>query len=297
MKMQTDTKDTTEETAIDSDGFRLEVIIEGRGTPILVIGSARYYQRSFSARLRNHCQLIFVDHRGFAACNRPVSESDFQLEIILADIERVRQILRLDRFVILGHSGHGYMALEYAKRHADRVAGVVMVATGPNHSSDEMAALEAYWQAQASPARKARFQQQMTRLPADIERQPEARFIHYCLRAHARFWYNLEYDAAPLWAGIQTHMACFDHLWGEVFRDLRIEQGLERLQIPVLLALGRDDFAVAPHFRWQPYRPAFAKLTVELFDRCGHNPQLEQAERFDKALLNWLTLLNNDSLR
>lgn len=48
------------------DGFELLYRMEGKGTPVLVVGSAVYYPRLFSPALGEQVQLIFIDHRGFA---------------------------------------------------------------------------------------------------------------------------------------------------------------------------------------------------------------------------------------
>ena len=82
--------------------------------------------------------------------------------------------------------------------------------------------------------------------------------------------------------------AGFDHLWGEVFRDIDITAGLEGLDIPVLLALGRCDYLVAPDHAWDAYRPAFHDLTIRVFENSGHTPQLEEAALFDATLLAFL---------
>ena len=65
----------------------------------------------------------------------------------------------------------------------------------------------------------------------------------------------------------------FDHVWGNVFRDLDITRGLSTFDRPVLLALGRYDFIVAPPCSWDPIRPKFRDLTVRVFEHSGHNPR------------------------
>src|SRR5687768_16942505 len=94
---------------IESDGFKLNCIIEGSGIPALVIGSSVYYARVFPGELRNHLQFIFADHRGFVP--PPVDTNDeslFELPALLSDIERIRKELQLDKFLIIGHSGHAF---------------------------------------------------------------------------------------------------------------------------------------------------------------------------------------------
>ena len=277
-----------ERKTIRSGCYELAYSVEGDGTPALVIGSAVYYPRVFSGELRRSLRLIFADHRGFARLTDDAPPSEYDLGTVLADIDLVRQHLGLDRIVIVGHSGHGYMALEYAKRYPQHVSHVVMIATGPSHSAAHNAATERYWQESVCPERKARLERDLGLLPAEIEAAPEKRFVAFCVRMGARSWYDHTFDAAPLWEGVHVNMPVFDHLWGEAFRNIDVAQGLEQLDVPVFLALGRYDYLVAPYATWDPYRSRFKDLTVRVFERSGHTPQLEESALFDAELLRWL---------
>ena len=97
---------------IPSGPFELAYSSEGEGTPALVIGSAVYYPRVFSQNLRQSLKLIFVDHRGFAQPTGASTASDYTLDVVLDDIDLVRRHLGLEKVIIIGHSGHSYMALE-----------------------------------------------------------------------------------------------------------------------------------------------------------------------------------------
>ncbi len=277
-----------ERGTVRSGPFELGYTVEGEGRPALVIGSSVYYPRTFSAELRRSLRLVFADHRGFA---RPVGEAaatDYELDAVLADMELVRRHLGLERVVVIGHSGHGYMALEYAKRYPEHVTHVVMIATGPSHSAEHTRLADRHWEEAVCPERKAKLERDLRLLPDEIAAAPEKRFITFCIRLGARSWYDPEFDAAPLWEGVRVDMAGIDRLWGEVFRDLDVAAGLEELAAPALLALGRFDYLVAPHFAWEPYRALFRDLTVRVFDRSGHTPQLEESRLFDDELLRWL---------
>lgn len=279
---------------VRSGDFELAYSIEGAAgseaaRPLLVIGSAIYYPRTFSAALRRRLKLVFADHRGFARCRAPaVTAADGAFDIIIEDIERVRAALGLGKITILGHSGHGYMALEYAKRYPQHVSHVVMIGTGPSHSARHAMQIERYWSEAVCPDRKAKLEREMALLPQDIAAAPERRFVAFCLRMGARSWFDHEFDATALWDGVSVNMTIIDHLWGEVFRDIDIAEGLAALDIPVLLALGRSDYLVAPYETWTPYRQLFRDLTVKVFDRSAHTPQLEESALFDAVLLEWL---------
>jgi proline iminopeptidase len=274
---------------IHSGPFELAYSVEGEGTPALVIGSAVYYPRVFSQDLRRSLRLVFADHRGFAQPTGNLAPSDYTLDVVLDDIDLVRRHLGLEKVIIVGHSGHGYMALEYAKRYPKHASHVVMIATGPSHSAAHNAATEQYWQESVCPERKARLDADLAGLPVEIEAAPDRRFITFCVRMGARSWYEHTFDAAPLWEGVHVNMPVFDHLWGEVFRVIDIAQGLDRLDVPVFLGLGRYDYLVAPYATWAPYRERFKDLTLRVFEKSGHTPQFEESALFDAELLQWLS--------
>lgn len=267
---------------IHSGPFELAYSIEGEGKPALVIGSAVYYPRVFSNDLRQSLKLVFADHRGFAQPMGAYTASDYTLDL-------VRRRLGLEKVIIIGHSGHGYMALEYAKRYPQHVSHVVIIATGPSHGAAHQAATEQYWQESVCPERKAKLESDLAGLPAEIEAAPDKRFVAFCVRMGARSWYDHSFDAAPLWGGVHVNMPVFDHLWGEAFRDIDIAQGLEHLDVPVFLGLGRYDYLVAPYATWASYRERFKDLTLRVFEKSGHTPQFEESDLFDAELLQWLS--------
>lgn len=117
--------------SVDVEGATLHFALEGHGTPVLVIGSAIYYPRTFSQQLRRSCRLAFVDLRHFAETEESVSLDSIGLDTYADDIEKLRTAVEFERFVLIGHSHHGNLALEYAKRHPDKVSHLVLIGTPP----------------------------------------------------------------------------------------------------------------------------------------------------------------------
>lgn len=164
---------------INCDGFQLQYIIEGDGKPILVIGSSLYDERVFSAELRRKNKWVFADHRGFGVVpGIKVDNSVFDLVVILDDIDKVRCLLGLKEVVIVGHSGHAFMAIEYAKKYQEFVTGVIITGCGPSNSDQRRKASAEYFERSASLERKTSFEEGMKSLVKKIETEPEKRFIH-----------------------------------------------------------------------------------------------------------------------
>lgn len=274
---------------IQSDKFKLGYAIEGEGKETaLIIGSSIYYPRTFSANLGKHLRLVFVDHRGFAEYTGKVNEQGFALDLILDDIEKVRQELKLGKIIIIGHSGHGFMALEYAKKYQDSVSKVVLIAMGPSNSFENQKLADEYFKTNASSERMAAQNQSLEKLDSDIKANPERRFIAFCIRLGPRSWYDYTFDATFLWNGVKVNMVALDYLWGEVFASIDITKGLEDFNLPVLLVLGKHDYLVAPYYTWDNIKDKFKNLKVKLFDKSSHTPQMEEAEKFDSLLVDFI---------
>lgn len=274
--------------AIQSDGFNLQYIVEGQGRPAIVVGSSLYYARTFSAGLRRNLKLAFMDHRGFAPGNTRTDTVQYAMDLLVDDVERVRQTLDLGRIVIIGHSGHAFMALQYARKYPQHVSHLVMLCCGADYTPAGHAAAERYLADSVCPERKAALAAAMARLPAAIEAAPDKAFIAFCLATAAKSWFDWTFDAAPLWAGIETNMAMFDHVWGKVIPAIDIAALAPALQVPVFLGLGRYDFLVPPAPTWERVRDRFRDLTVRIFERSSHAPMYEEPEAFDRELLAWL---------
>ena len=276
--------------SISSGPFQLPYRVEGEGHPAIVIGTHLYYPRAFSQNLRNHFKLVFMDHRGFAPSPGPVEQSEFELEKVIDDVELLRNHLGLGRIAVIGHSGHSFMALEYAKKYPQHTSHIVMIGVAPDFSEESTTlAGEAFEALADSDRREAERENRQRVTDEDIAAlPPDEAFIQDYIRNAARVWYNPRFDCTPLWEGITINMDMIGYVWGELFAKIDVTRGLKDLQCPVFLALGRYDFIVAPPSTWDPILPQFNDLTLRVFEESGHTPQLEEQELFDRELLGWM---------
>lgn len=276
--------------SIQREGFELGYVIEGHGLPAIVIGSALYYPKSFSQNLRKHLRIAFIDWRGLAKSASEKGDSDIIFNTFLEDIESMRQQIGFERCILIGHSAHALLALEYAKKYQENISHVVMIGTSPNLSFDMAALAQRNWEESIWPERKEALENRIEQLPdTELEKMPPSeRFISWYVRRDPQAWYNYHFDSSFLWEGVHLNMPMFDYLYGVALRDLDITQNLEGFHTPVFLALGRFDFIVAPPSSWDSIRSKFQNLTIRIFERSGHSPQYEEAPLFDQELLNWL---------
>lgn len=90
-----------------------------------MIGSHHYYPRTFSENLKANLQLICLDTRGFVPASEKHTESDFTIDKLIQNVEVIRVSLGADKMILIGHSIHAFMALEYARQFPDKVSHLV----------------------------------------------------------------------------------------------------------------------------------------------------------------------------
>lgn len=268
------------------DGFNLKYRTEGLGPDTLIIGSSIYYSRSFSQNLRKFLRLHFVDYRGFA--EGPAVNLSF--DTLLDDIEHIRQKLSLKKCIVIGHSAHGLLALEYAKKYQNHVSHVVIIGMPPHMKPDHIEMAQRNWDESVWPERKAAFERNLKLMPDEkLNSLPrDQRFLQMNLRACPKSWYDYNFDSTPLWQGVKPNPHILDQMYLRFVRDVDVSQELESFDLPVLLVYGRFEFMVAPVQSWDSLRPKFKNLTVRIFEKSAHSPRYEQSELFDAELLKWL---------
>lgn len=279
--------DKKKNTFVEIDGSRLNYVVQGQGTPCLVIGSSVYYPKTFSQDLRKHLQMYFVDLKWFARAYNPENLDAITIQSIVDDVEAIRRQLGLEKPIIMGHSIHGTIAMEYAKRHPDKISAVIAIGSPSvfgNKIYDEKAA--ALW-ATASEKRKA-IQQRNWGNTTELDRLTgkEATAAEYN-QASPQYWYDPNYDANWLWDGMTVHTQVTNNLFQRVFSNYDMFDGNWKIPVPAYVAMGKYDYVI-PYTLWQPAYRQIPDFTLVLFDMSGHTPQLEEPAAFDRELLNWL---------
>ena len=99
------------------------------GDPVVILhggpgsGMQAWHRRLFDPR---HFRVVCFDQRG-AGRSEPRGELvDNTTDHLVSDIERLRAHLGIDRWLVAGGSWGSSLALAYATRHADRVAGLLL---------------------------------------------------------------------------------------------------------------------------------------------------------------------------
>ena len=273
--------------SVSVDGAQLHYVVEGQGYPTLVVGSTTYYRRTFGQPLKELLRCAFLDHRGFSPGATTGAQEHYTVDLITDDVEHVRRALGWEQVMVYGHSIHGLMALEYARRYPAHVSHVVMEGTPTSYGEEFIQSVQDVWDT-ATPERKARLERNLLGIEERLKGMsgPEAMVADYVANG-PKLWADPTYDASWLWDGVGINMELMNQILGPIFGgyyDVATRQ--PPVTAPILVVMGRHDYMV-PFTVWDERRRSIGDLTFALFEQSGHTPHLEEPEHFAEELARW----------
>lgn len=100
----------------------------GDGLPVVFLhslaGDGRQWEAQL-AHLRPHRRAVAIDWRGHG--RSPAGDGDWRVETLAGDVAAAVDRLGVERFVLVGHSAGGSVAIAYAGAHPERVAGLLLL--------------------------------------------------------------------------------------------------------------------------------------------------------------------------
>lgn len=100
-----------------------------RGQPVVFLhggpgaGCAAIHRRFFDP---NHYRIILLDQRGAGRSTPFASIEDNTTQHLIADLEKLRTELHIDRWLVFGGSWGATLALCYAIEHSERISGLIL---------------------------------------------------------------------------------------------------------------------------------------------------------------------------
>ncbi len=262
--------------------------------PVLFLhGGPGYNSYSFSklmgARLERVRRMVYLDQRGCGRSERPW-DGRYSLEVLVADLEALRQELGVERWVLLGHSFGGTLALEYAARHPQRVAGLVYV----DGFSDARTTFASWKQqlerlhpgrlaATASPEDPHDYARLMRALQ-DLDTQSFFDGMQFRQAS-----YREQQEAVDAESGLRNTGELSQALFSRELPTYRFTAP-ERVTPPVLVIGGRYDHAIGLE-SLKALARALPRATFLEYEESGHFPYLEEADRFERDVSDFLQAL------
>ncbi len=277
---------------VSRDGFSLYYRTSGAGKPIIflaggpglevdyVIPSAELFPAGY--------QRLFLEERGTGR-SRPakLTAENISLRLMVDDLEALRAHLKLDRFILAGHSWGGLLAMSYASAHPEKIERLILIDSAwlPTKES-------AQWFSDNIEARLRPEDLETLRHLADAARQgmDQDKLPLEVFRAMLPGYFfdrakGLAF-AAQLPDGT-SHRDASALLSADPNRNVDIRDGLRRVTGPVLIIQGHQD--PVGDKAAEDIHAALPTSALRYIDRCGHFPWLEQPEKMKAILAEFLS--------
>jgi proline iminopeptidase len=283
------------------NGAKLWVVTLGTGEPLILIaggpGDAHKYLRSFdSLSVKGNIQLIYFDAFGRGKSDTAKELKEYSLERDVEDIEGLRKAMNLNKVSLLGHSYGSLVAQGYAIKYGENVSHLI-IANGfhsfvmwqeANYNYNHVIK-ENYpevwkelmnYREQGGISSDSIHQNIYNQVPGGIffDYNPN-NFLHlseqpYPNTFNAKLYYQLVGKDG-------------DFIVGNDIGNFDFRKELKELKMPTLIYGGRYDRIAMPSMmvKYKEYCPQ-AKFVM--FERSGHNPQIEEPEKLFPIIVDFL---------
>jgi proline iminopeptidase len=282
---------------VEVNGAKLWCETEGNGEPILLIpggpGNSHTYFHPWFSELAKKYKVIYYDAFGRGKSARSKDSTEYTFSRDVEDIEGLRKALGIKKWTVLGHSYGGMVAQAYAIKYPDSIdkliisnsfySGEMWQANDDNCNSELRNQYPEMWEKlmkirndgfnSCSPQHQAAYN-----IPSGVlyfyDASNVSKVSSDSLIMNTVVYYTLVgYDG--------------DFIIGGDVSKLDFRRDLKNLKMPALIIQGRYDRVAIPRFgiKYKEYAPQ-AKFVI--FERSGHNPYIEEKDKYFELLNSFL---------
>lgn len=245
---------------LERPGVHLHYEVTGTGPAILAThgfaATSAMWAANVAALAAGHT-LITYDQRGHGASDYPRDQSAYTSRLAIGDMLALLDVTGSERAVLMGHSLGGYLSLMFRIAHPERVAGLVLVGTGPGFRNDEA---------------RGRWNDTAERYARDFDKRGLAG-----LTESAETSTGAHRDASGLAMSARGVLAQ---------SDASVIDSLPGITVPVLVVVGGADAAYLGASQYMAAKIPHAEIVV--IDGAGHAPNITHPAEFESAVLGFL---------
>jgi proline iminopeptidase len=233
----------------------------------------------FTARLARDRQVVFYDQRGDGKSTllKPDAPEDMNAQV--ADLDAIRAKLGFQKFILLGHSWGGLLAMGYASAHPEHIAKLILI-----DSAAPAWKKTVFLFSQVFPDVGERDEA----INKKLSRTPEATKEHLTNYFGMLFYDQQNHDR--FLAGITDpgQNSVVNAAVNKAIANLDLFPQLATFNFPTLVMHGRFDMNVAMITAWKTYK-AIPNAKIEIFAKSGHLPFYEEPDKFTQVLSSFLS--------
>lgn len=269
------------------NGAKIWTVCFGKGDPLFLIpggpGNSHYYMRQFDS-LATGNTLVFFDGFGRGKSDTAGNIKEYSLERDIDDLEGLRKAMGYPAINILGHSYGGLVAQGYAIKYPAKVKHLVLANTFHSY---------VMWQENDDNCNreiKTNYPEVWDKLMNEREKGAvSSDAVHQQIYGQVPYGFLYAYNpdkfmhntGKPYPNNMNTKLyyqmvgSDGDFTVGNDIGRFDFRKQLRDLKIPILIIGGRFDRVAVP-WMMVKYKEYCPQAKFVMFERSGHNPQVEQ---------------------
>lgn len=280
---------TKEFSAKAPDGISLNGWAIGDGEGPLVIGlhgglglDASYLLPALDG-FPSTVRVVAYDQRGHGRSGGRDSLPAASLSTFARDLEAVRESVDAERFVLFGHSYGGFIALEYAIRYPERLAGLILCATSASLSHFS-GALERVGQFGRPD--------ELSALHELLTTPPESDQVFGDKWCAITPLYFRDHAISHRQAFERSHFSAAGYAAGaRCLAEYDVVGKLNRIHAPTLLLHGAHDWLMPSATAGAELAQGLQQASHITFGESGHYPFIEEPTVWSSAVSGWIRRL------
>ncbi len=275
--------DSGEFTA-ELNGLRLWYKVSGSGPVCLMPNppwgpSSELYFMTLQ-ELEKTMTMVYLDCRGTGRSQRAAKLTDYTWDLLVADLDALREHLGQEKVWVAGHSEAGSLALRYACRHPDRLNGLLII--------DGVGGLDPALTGELQDRRMARRND-----PAFVEAEKSSRIRP---ESDAQLKDRMAKGLPLFWSDV-SKAAAFRDVFDATSMSLEAWKGqtasgrgdrsfvslracLEKVEAPALIVVGADDITPGSPVAAKHIHFFLKNSKLLVIEKAGHFPWMEQPKVF-----------------
>jgi proline iminopeptidase len=279
------------------NGEQIWYQIKGEGDPIVLIpggpGNSHLYLTPWFDELAKNNKVIYFDAFGRGKSSRAKNNEEYSFQRDVDDLDGLRKALGFEKWSVFGHSYGGMVAQAYAIQYPASVDKLIL---GDTFYDAEM------WQENDDNSNyefRNQYPEKWDKLMEIREKgylssSPE-HIAAYKIPSGLLYYYNPENVSKMRSDSLVWNTDVYyqivgvdgDFIIGGDIGKLDFRRDLRNLKMPILITAGRYDRISDPRFavKYKLYAP---QAEFVMFEKSGHNPYLEEHDKFFKILNDFL---------
>ncbi len=263
----------------------------GKGTPILIINGGPGMNsngfKTLAKAIGKSNKAIIYDQRGTGQSKAlDINANTITMDLMVDDIEAIRNHLKIDKWVLLGHSFGGMLASYYTSKYPNRIKGLILSSSG-GINLDLFSRLN------------------ITARLTKTERDSLSYWNTIISKGDTTYHARLQRGTylAPAYLYNKAHIPIIAERLTQVnftvnrlvYQDMRTigfdcSEALKTVKTPVLIIQGKED--LIDKKTAETALNVFENSTLVILEKCGHYGWLDQPKAYFKTINNYLKKLN-----